>query len=139
MGDEPSAYQRKRSASRTPEPMPAEGPVPRGRDDLFVVHEHHAWRLHWDPLLERGGVLASWALPEGLPTDPRTITSRYRPRTTRSTTPRSTGRSRPGEYGAGRVEIRDHGTYDCEKWTDREIKVGEYRRRPRTDGGGRPR
>ena len=28
-----------------------------------------------------------------------------------------------GEYGAGQVTIWDHGTYETEKWTDREVKV----------------
>ena len=37
----------------------------------FVLHEHHKPRHHFDLRLEEDGVLRSWALPKGLPTDSR--------------------------------------------------------------------
>ncbi|GAA0798300.1 DNA polymerase ligase N-terminal domain-containing protein [Spirilliplanes yamanashiensis] len=37
----------------------------------FVLHEHRTPRHHFDLRLAEGGVLRSWALPRGLPTDPR--------------------------------------------------------------------
>jgi bifunctional non-homologous end joining protein LigD len=60
-------YSRKRSFDKTPEPPPA--PVV-GAGNAFVVHRHHASRLHYDLRLERSGVLKSWAVPKGLPPRP---------------------------------------------------------------------
>jgi len=37
----------------------------------FVLHEHRKPRLHFDLRLEEDGVLRSWAVPKGLPTDSR--------------------------------------------------------------------
>jgi len=37
----------------------------------FVLHEHRKPRHHFDLRLEEDGVLRSWAVPKGLPTDPR--------------------------------------------------------------------
>jgi DNA ligase D-like protein (predicted 3'-phosphoesterase) len=36
----------------------------------FVLHDHRRPRPHFDLRLEENGVLRSWALPKGLPTDP---------------------------------------------------------------------
>jgi DNA ligase D-like protein (predicted 3'-phosphoesterase) len=36
----------------------------------FVLHDHLKPRPHFDLRLEEGGVLRSWAVPRGLPTDP---------------------------------------------------------------------
>jgi DNA ligase D-like protein (predicted 3'-phosphoesterase) len=37
----------------------------------FVLHEHERPRHHFDLRLEEDGVLRSWAVPLGLPTDPQ--------------------------------------------------------------------
>jgi len=36
-----------------------------------VLHEHHKPRHHFDLRLEEDGVLRSWAVPRGLPEDPK--------------------------------------------------------------------
>jgi DNA ligase D-like protein (predicted 3'-phosphoesterase) len=38
---------------------------------VFVLHEHDRPRHHFDLRLEEDGVLRSWAVPKGLPDDPR--------------------------------------------------------------------
>lgn len=61
------AYASKRSFERTPEPGPRVVP---GEGNAFVIHRHHASRLHYDLRLERDGTLKSWAVPKGLPPRP---------------------------------------------------------------------
>ena len=58
-------YRRMRSADSTPEPF-GRGKSRRDRPHLFVVQKHAARRLHYDFRLEWGGVLRSWAVPQGL-------------------------------------------------------------------------
>src|SRR5262245_61077495 len=61
------SYSAKRSFDKTPEPAPAEI---IGKGSAFVVHRHHASRLHYGLRLEQNGVLKSWAVPKGLPPRP---------------------------------------------------------------------
>src|SRR4051794_7242929 len=112
-----------RSASRTPEPVPDEGPLPEGRDDTFVIQEHHATALHWDFRLERDGVLVSWAVPKGLPLDPKknhlAVHTEDHPIEYAS----FSGEIPHGEYGGGQVKMWARGTYETVKWADREVQV----------------
>jgi len=126
-------YRTKRDASKTPEPVPArEAPVEvsdhtgdeqAGRGDTFVIQEHHATALHWDVRLERDGVLVSWAVPKGLPLDPKT--NHLAKQTEDHPTAYATfaGDIPKGEYGGGRVTVWDTGTYELEKWREDEVKV----------------
>ncbi|GAC1328034.1 MAG: hypothetical protein NVSMB13_14870 [Mycobacteriales bacterium] len=117
------AYRAKRDPRRTPEPVPAAGALPAGNDDTFVIQEHHATALHWDFRLERDGVLVSWAVPKNLPLDPKTnhlaVHTEDHPMSYAS----FAGDIPAVEYGGGQVTVWDRGTYTCQKWTDREVKV----------------
>ncbi|GAA1976339.1 non-homologous end-joining DNA ligase [Catenulispora subtropica] len=118
-------YRAKRDAARTPEPVPEGGPKSRegDREPIFVVQEHRATALHWDFRLEHDGVLVSWALPKGVPTDPRRNHRAVPTEDHPVEYADFAGRIPAGEYGAGTVATYDRGTYTLLKWTDDEVKV----------------
>jgi bifunctional non-homologous end joining protein LigD len=124
-------YRSKRDAAITSEPVPAESPVDR-EGNSFVIQEHHASRLHWDFRLEHAGVLVSWALPKGVPTDTKgnhlAVQTEDHPIEYGS----FEGSIPAGEYGAGEVTIWDAGTYELEKWRKDEV-IARLTGRP--DGG----
>jgi bifunctional non-homologous end joining protein LigD len=121
--DKLDTYRSKRDAARTPEPVPQSGPLPTGHDNTFVIQEHHARRLHWDLRLERDGVLASWAIPKGIPLDPKTNHLAVHTEDHPLEYATFEGEIAKGEYGGGLMLIWDRGAYEVEKWTDREVKV----------------
>ncbi|MGW4529690.1 ATP-dependent DNA ligase [Nocardia sp. NPDC004340] len=120
--DRLDTYRSMRDPGRTPEPVPP-GPPADGPGDRFVVQEHHARRVHWDVRLERDGVLASWAVPKGPPTD--TGENRLAVHTEDHPIEYLTfhGSIPKGEYGGGEMTIWDSGTYETEKWRDDEVIV----------------
>lgn len=123
-------YQAKRDPGRTPEPMGSPGrQQPPAGDPTFVVQEHHARALHWDFRLERDGVLVSWAVPRGVPLNPRRNHLAVAVEDHPLEYGGFEGQIPAGEYGAGTVSIWDSGTYETEKWSDREVMVVLHGRR----------
>ena len=112
-------YRSMRDGSKTPEPVPAE-PAPDSDGFSFVIQEHHARRLHYDFRLEHDGVLVSWALPKGVPTDSKTNHLAVQTEDHPLEYGAFEGRIPTGEYGAGEVTIWDAGSYELEKWRDGE-------------------
>jgi bifunctional non-homologous end joining protein LigD len=123
VADRLKPYRGKRDPRRTPEPVPGAGPLPQGDDDTFVIQEHHARSLHWDLRLERKGVLVSWAIPKGLPPDPEVNHLAVHTEDHPIEYASFEGEIPRGEYGGGTMTIWDRGTYETEKWSDREVKV----------------
>jgi bifunctional non-homologous end joining protein LigD len=104
-------YERKRDPKKTPEPF-GQGRRRRSKQPIFVVQRHDARRLHYDFRLERNGALASWAVPKGIPLEPgqRNLAVHVEDHPLEYAT--FEGEIPAGEYGAGQVEIWDHGTYE---------------------------
>ncbi|MFC9357048.1 ATP-dependent DNA ligase [Rhodococcus sp. NPDC057014] len=119
-------YRSKRRPGKTPEPIPdpdTSTPDESMPDEelSFVVQEHHATTLHWDFRLERDGVLVSWAVPKGVPirSGPNRLAVQTEDhpldyRTFSGTIPED-------QYGGGRVEIFDSGTYLPIKWESEKV------------------
>jgi len=106
-----------RDSAKTPEPMGGTDAA-RAGEPMFVIQEHHATRLHHDFRLERDGVLVSWALPKGLPTDPGVNHLAVQTEDHPIEYGSFAGTIPKGEYGAGTVTIWDTGTYELEKWRE---------------------
>jgi bifunctional non-homologous end joining protein LigD len=104
-------YRRKRDPAATPEPF-GDGDKGIENGPIFVVHRHAARRLHFDFRLERDGVLASWALPKGVPLQPGERRLAVQVEDHPLEYARFEGEIPPGQYGAGTVEIWDSGSYE---------------------------
>jgi bifunctional non-homologous end joining protein LigD len=115
-------YEAKRDFKKTPEPG-AKVPRKETKALRFVVQEHHARSLHWDFRLERDGVLVSWAVPKGVPADPKKNHLAVHVEDHPLDYINFAGDIPAGNYGAGQVSIWDEGTYETEKWSDREVMV----------------
>ena len=102
-------YRRKRDPKKTPEPF---GGDASRKTPIFVIQRHDARRLHYDLRLERNGALASWAVPKGLPlrSGERHLAVHVEDHPLDYAT--FEGVIPAGQYGAGTVEIWDHGTYE---------------------------
>jgi DNA ligase D-like protein (predicted polymerase)/DNA ligase D-like protein (predicted ligase)/DNA ligase D-like protein (predicted 3'-phosphoesterase) len=125
-------YAKKRDFEKTPEPS---GQIVDRGGHSFVVHRHHASRLHYDLRLEKDGVLKSWAVPKGLPPFPGVKRLAVQTEDHPMEYLTFDGKIPKGQYGAGEMWIYALGKYQITKdkkdgfyfrLSSKEI-TGEYR------------
>ena len=111
-------YRRKRrlggGSGQTPEPDDGPAAGNPKRRPQFVIQLHHAISRHYDFRLEMDGVLKSWAVPKG----PSLRVGEKRLAVEVEDHPLSyagfEGDIPEGHYGAGHVQVFDHGSWACE-------------------------
>ena len=126
-------YKKKRNFGNTPEP---EGI--NGKENLFrfVIQKHDATRLHYDFRLELDGVLKSWAVPKGPSMNPEDKRLAVEVEDHPVSYIDFSGIIPKGNYGAGTVDVWDHGIFfpvneDLEKISEKQalqaLKKGELK------------
>ena len=98
-------YKAKRDFGKTPEP--AEGG--EEEEPFFVVHDHYASSHHHDLRLLMDGTLKSWAVPKGVPEQPKVKRLAVQTEDHPVAYGSFQGEIPAGEYGAGKVDILDRG------------------------------
>lgn len=93
------------------------------------MHKHQARHLHFDLRLEHEGVLKSWAVPKGAPEGAGVRRLAVEVEDHPLDYIDFEGTIPEGQYGAGKVEVWDSGTYELESWERGKVVFRAYGRR----------
>jgi DNA ligase D-like protein (predicted 3'-phosphoesterase) len=115
-------YEKKRHFEKTTEPF-TNGSLESSNKHIFVVQRHDARNLHYDFRLEIDGVLKSWAVPKQPPKDTDIKRLAIQTEDHPLSYANFEGEIPEGEYGAGKIEIWDKGTFELQKCDEKEIVV----------------
>jgi len=115
-------YNKKRDFKKTSEPK---GKIKKsiGKKFIYTIQKHRASHLHYDLRLEMNGVLKSWAIPKEPPMEKRIKRLAVMTEDHPIGYEKFHGEIPKGEYGAGKVEIWDKGTYELKTSNSKKIEV----------------
>jgi DNA ligase D-like protein (predicted 3'-phosphoesterase) len=118
-------YKKKRNLKISKEPSPKIKKIisPSAKKLIYIIHKHSASHLHWDLRLEMNGVLKSWAVPKIPPKVKGIKRLAIQVEDHPLEYAKFQGTIPEGNYGAGKVEIWDKGTYELIKKTPKEIEI----------------
>ena len=115
-------YNKKRDFRKTSEPK---GKIKKsiGKKFIYTIQKHRASHLHYDLRLEMNGVLKSWAIPKEPPMEKRIKRLAVMTEDHPIGYEKFHGEIPKGEYGAGKVEIWDKGTYELKTSNSKKIEI----------------